>query len=216
MNKSTLKRFTRKTEFYIFLVLILMLIVIQVGSGGQLLTSSTIVTILRSMVVNGMFAMCVLVVMISGGFDLSFPAIAALSYSLSTTICVKMGWCEETPIAGFIMAIIFGWILGMLNGWIISRFKLNTMIVTLGTASLFTGISMGLLELKEITSTLPKGFRKFGESYLFEVYNSAGIRSTMTSMFIFFIILTLITSFVLNKTMFGRSLYAIGGNEISA
>ena len=83
MNKSTLKRFTRKTEFYIFLVLILMLIVIQVGSGGQLLTSSTIVTILRSMVVNGMFAMCVLVVMISGGFDLSFPAIAALSYSLS-------------------------------------------------------------------------------------------------------------------------------------
>ena len=216
MNKSTLKRFTRKTEFYIFLVLILMLIVIQVGSGGQLLTASTIVTILRSMVVNGMFAMCVLVVMISGGFDLSFPAIAALSYSLSTTICVKMGWCEETPIAGFIMAIIFGWILGMLNGWIISRFKLNTMIVTLGTASLFTGISMGLLELKEITSTLPKGFRKFGESYLFEVYNSAGIRSTMTSMFIFFIILTLITSFVLNKTMFGRSLYAIGGNEISA
>ena len=114
------------------------------------------------------------------------------------------------------MAILIGWILGMLNGWIISNYKLNTMIVTLGTSTFFTGISMGLLELKEITSTLPKSFRSLGESCLFEVYDSAGIRSTMTSMFIFFVILLLITSFVLNRTMFGRALYAIGGNEVSA
>lgn len=75
---------------------------------------------------------------------------------------------------------------------------------------------MGLLQLKEVTSKLPKGFRAMGESYLFEVYNSAGLRSTMTSMFIFLIVLCLITSFVLKHTMFGRSLYAIGGNEVSA
>ncbi len=216
MNKATLKRMVGKTEFYIFLVLIIMIVTIQIVSGGQLLQAGTVVTILRSMVVNGMFALCALVVMISGGFDLSFPAIAALSYSLSTTICENMGWCEKNAWAGFIMAILIGWILGMLNGWIISNYKLNTMIVTLGTSTFFTGISMGLLELKEITSTLPKSFRSLGESCLFEVYDSAGIRSTMTSMFIFFVILLLITSFVLNRTMFGRALYAIGGNEVSA
>ena len=205
MNKAALKRMTRRTEFYIFLVLIVMCVIIEIVSKGQLLEPNTVVTILRTMVVDGMFAMCTLVVMISGGFDLSFPAIAALAYSLSTTICLKLGWCQTNAWAGFILAIVIGWILGMLNGWIIANFKLNTMIVTLGTQTFFTGITMGLLELKEITSTLPVGFRTLGESYLFEVHNSAGLRSTMTTMFLFFVALCIVTSFILNKTMFGRA-----------
>ena len=40
--------------------------------------------------------------------------------------------------------------------------------------------------------------------------------STMTTMFLFFVALAIVTSFVLNHTMFGRALYAIGGNEVSA
>jgi simple sugar transport system permease protein len=216
MNNAMIKRTTKRTEFWIFLVLIIMCVAIQIASGGQLLESSTVVTILRSMVVDGMFAMVCLIVMVSGGFDLSFPAVAALAYSLSTTICVNMGWSETNAWAGFIMAIVIGAVLGMLNGWIISNFKLNTMIVTLATQTLFIGISMGLLELKEITSKLPLGFRTFGESYLFEVKSSAGLRSTMTTMFIPFVIICIITSLVLNRTMFGRALYAIGGNETSA
>ena len=84
MNKATLKRMTRRTEFWIFLVLVIMCLGIQAASGGGLFKSSTVVTILRSMVVDGMFAMCCLVVMVSGGFDLSFPAVAALAYSLAT------------------------------------------------------------------------------------------------------------------------------------
>lgn len=216
MDKAALKRMTRRTEFWIFLVLILMCIAITIISNGQLLEPSTIVTILRSMVVDGMFAMCSLIVMVSGGFDLSFPAIAALSYSASATICTNMGWCSTNPIAGILIAMAIGWVLGMVNGLIISNFKLNTMIVTLGTQTFFTGISLGLLGMKEITSKLPKGFKNFGQAYLFEVYSSNGIRSTMTAMFLFFVALCLITSFVLNRTMFGRALYAIGGNEVSA
>ncbi len=216
MNKAALKRMTRRTEFYIFLVLVIMCILIQIISGGQLFEGTKIVDILRAMVVDGMFAMCCLVVMISGGFDLSFPAVSALAYSLSTTICLNNGWCETNPLMGFVLAIVIGWVLGMLNGWIIANFKLNTMIVTLGTQTFFTGLSMGLLELKEITSTLPASFRVLGESYLFEVYNAQGLRSTMTTMFLFFVALCIVTSFILNRTMFGRALYAIGGNEVSA
>ncbi len=216
MNKATLKRMTRRTEFWIFLVLVVMCIGIQIVSGGQLFEASTVVTILRSMVVDGMFAMICLAVMVSGGFDLSFPAVAALAYSLSCTICLNNGWCQTNAAAGFVLAILIGAVLGLFNGLIIANFKLNTMIITLGTQTFFTGVSMGLLELKEITSQLPTGFRDLGESYLFEVTTSAGLRSTMTTMFIPFVIMCIVTSFVLNKTMFGRALYAIGGNEVSA
>ena len=216
MNKAALKRITSRTEFYIFLVLILLIAIIGVVSEGALFEPTQVVTVLRAMVVDGMFALGCLVVMISGGFDMSFPAIAALAYSLATTICFNNGWCETSPIAAFVLAVIFGAILGMLNGWIIANFKLNTMLVTLGTQTFFTGVSMGLLELKEITSTLPTALKNFGLSYLFEVTDSAGLRSTMSTMFLFYIALIIITSFILNHTMFGRALYAIGGNEVSA
>ena len=216
MNKAALKRMTRRTEFYMFLVLIVLIALVGIISKGSLFEPTQIVTILRAMVVDGMFALGCLVVMISGGFDMSFPAIAAMAYSLATTICLNQGWCQTSPIAAFALSVIFGAILGMFNGWIISNFKLNTMLVTLGTQTFFTGLSMGLLQLKEITSTLPQALKDFGKAYLFEVTDSAGLKSTMTSMILFYIALIIITSFVLNKTMFGRALYAIGGNEISA
>ena len=162
MHKAALKRMTRRTEFYMFLVLIVLIAVIAIVSKGALFEPTQVVTILRAMVVDGMFALGCLVVMISGGFDMSFPAIAAMAYSLATTICLNQGWCQTSPIAAFALAVIFGAILGMINGWIISNFKLNTMLVTLGTQTFFTGLSMGLLQLKEITSTLPQALKDFG------------------------------------------------------
>ena len=222
MNKAKLRRMTRRTEFYMFIVLLLLCALVQIKSGGKLIMLPGVftrlnVTVLRTMVVDGMFAMCSLLVMISGGFDLSFPAVAALSYSLSTTLCLRNGWCATSPLVGFALAIAIGWILGMLNGWIISNFKLNTMIVTLGTQTLFTGISMGLLALKEITSTLPEGMKAFGKLYIFEGADPAtGIRFALSAMVIPLILLCAVVSFILNRTMFGRALYAIGGNEVSA
>ena len=217
MKKSTaFQRLLKRTEFYIFLVLIALIVVIQVVSGGQLMEPNIVLTVLRTMVVDGLFALGCLMVMISGGFDMSFPAIAALSYSLATTICLNNGWCATNAWAGFLMSTAFGAVLGMLNGVIIANFALNTMLVTLGTQTFFTGLSMGLFELKEITSTLPKGLRAFGEWSLFEVQNSAGLTASMTGLFLILVAAAIIISFVLNKTMFGRALYAIGGNEVSA
>jgi simple sugar transport system permease protein len=214
--QKKLRRMTRRTEFYIFLVLAAMCIAIGIISGGQLFEPSTIVTIARSMIVIGMFALVNLMVVVSGGFDLSFPTLASLSYCTATSICLAMGWCQETAWMAFLLSGVIGMVLGMVNGFIISRFKLNTMIVTLGTQTLFLGISMGLLQQPEITSTLPLGLRYFGEASLFEVFSSTGLRATMPTVFLLFVALAVIVWFVLKHTMFGRSLYAIGGNEVSA
>ena len=214
--KQKLRRMTRRTEFYIFIVFILMIIAIQIMSSGQLFEPNTIVDIARSLTIFGMFGLLSLTVVISGGFDLSFPTLASLAYSASTAICVLQGWCEQNAWMAFLLAGAIGLVLGMINGFIISRFKLNTMIVTLGTQTLFLGISMGLLQLPEITSTLPAGIRAFGEMQLFEVYSSTGMRSSLPVAFLPFVFLAIIVWFVLKYTMFGRSLYAIGGNEISA
>lgn len=214
--KNKLRRMTRKTEFYIFIVLIVMCIAIEIFSKGQLFAINSIIDICRSMTIMGMFALCSLMVVISGGFDLSFPTLASLAYGTATYVCMNLGWSKTNPWAGFLIAGAIGLILGMFNGFIISRYKLNTMIVTLGTQTLFLGISMGVMQYKEITSTLPAGFKQFGQIPVFEVTGTTGMRSVMPFAFIFFIILAVLVWFVLNYTMFGRSLYAIGGNETSA
>ena len=219
MTKAGMKRLTRRTEFYIFIVLIALSIIIHLASGGNLLVPDKIFTILRAMIVDGIFALCSLVVMISGGFDLSFPAIAALSYSVSTTICMNHGLCQDNPIIGFLIAIGLGTVFGAFNGWIISNFKLNTMLVTLGTQTLFTGLSMGILGMKEITSKLPAGFKKLGTAKITSYTTTIGSRevtSDLSVCIIFLILFVVLTSFILRKTMFGRALYAIGGSEVSA
>jgi simple sugar transport system permease protein len=102
--KKKLRRMTHKIEFYLFLVLAAMCIVIQIISGGQLFAANTVVDICRSMTIIGMFALINLMVVISGGFDLSFPTLASLSYSAATTICLMLdgaskrhGWHSCCP-----------------------------------------------------------------------------------------------------------------------
>ena len=64
MKNSAFKRMTKRTEFYIFIVLIILCIGIHIASGYQLLMPNSLFTILRSMVVDGILALCCLVVMI--------------------------------------------------------------------------------------------------------------------------------------------------------
>jgi simple sugar transport system permease protein len=210
------RRFMHKTEFYIFLVLVIGCIAIQIISGGQLFEINTIVDIARSIIIFGMFALINVMVVISGGFDLSFPTLASLSYSATATIVLNMGWCKENAWAAFFIAAFIGLLCGMLNGYLIAWFKLDTMIVTLGTQTLFLGLGMGLFQFREITSILPEGLNILGDASLFEVYSSTGLRSIMPTVFLMFIFLALIVWFILNHTMFGRSIFAIGGNEASA
>ena len=174
MNKAALKRMTRRTEFYMFLVLIVLIAAVGIISKGSLFEPTQVVTILRAMVVDGMFALGCLVVMISGGFDMSFPALAARAYSLATTIGLNNGWCQTSPIAAFALSVIFGAILGMFNGWIISNFKLNTMLVTLGTQTFFTGlVVIGAVLLDQARIRSASRIRVKGENTRFSRFKKA-------------------------------------------
>jgi len=219
LNKSEVKiTFTktiRKTEFYIFLTLLFLCIAVQLRSG-QFFTSNNIVDLLRSFITPLLFGFGALLVIISGGFDLSFPWLAALSYAATSTILVNIDY-QGTVLLAFVMATVFGAVLGLLNGIIISRYKLPAMIVTLGTASIYRGLMLGVFDLREVTSDMPKGLIAFGDSYLFEVINPKNeLRSTMPTTFVILIVTAFLVYFILRFTLFGRSLFAIGCSEEAA
>jgi len=209
-----LKKLLQHNEFYIFIVILLLSMLIQTRSG-QFFTTNNIVDLIAALIVPGLFAIGTFMVIVSGGIDISFPALASLSVYATTRILVDLGY-QGGILVPIIFSILFGATLGAVNGFLISRFKLQPLIITLGVASIFRGFMQGVLKSVQI-STIPKGMHDFGTSALFIAKNKeTGLTARMPTTIIILVIVLAIAYFILNHTMYGRGLYAIGGNEVSA
>ena len=143
------KRMTKKTEFYVALILIAFCLIIQVRSG-QFFTPNNIVDQLRSLTIPMMFAMGEMMVLISGGVDCSFPAIASLSMYF---VCTKLDGVFSNPIPYFLIAMALGLVMGAVNGFIVAKYRFPAMIVTLGASSLWIGVMQGILGSSEYPLT---------------------------------------------------------------
>ena len=206
-----LKRLTKKTEFYVAIILVVFCALVEMRSG-QFLSGNNIVDLLRSLTIPTMFCVGEMMVLISGGVDCSFPAIASLSMYF---VCTKMDGMFSNPLPYFLVAILLGLIMGAVNGFIVAKFKFPAMIVTLGTSSLFLGIMQGLLGSSEYPLT--QALYDLGSTKVFTATNAqSGLTSDLPIHFVFMVILIVLTWLLMNKTMLGRSIYAVGGDEKSA
>lgn len=212
--KKMLRKLTSRSEFYIALVFLALCLLIEIRSH-QFFTPNNIVDILSALVVPGIFAIGEFMVIVSGGFDVSFPALASLTGYATTKMLLDMGW-EGGVWLPILITIGIGAVLGAFNGLFIGYFELPAMIVTLGSSSVFKGLMQGALNSKQL-AVIPNGMRTFGTSALFIAENKAsGLTSRMPTTFLMLVAVLIVTWFLLNKTMFGRGIYAIGGNPTSA
>lgn len=199
---------------YLFLIILFLGILVQIRSG-QFFTGNNIVDLLSALVVPGIFAFCELLALISGGIDVSFPALASLSAYATTKIMLDMHY-EGNVIVVFLLAMLIGAVLGALNGFLIGYFDLNAMIVTLGTSSVFQGIMQGTLKANQLSS-IPTPMKKFGTTPFVSITNKAnGLTSNLPYTFLIFVAACIILFFVLRYTIFGRGIYATGGSPSSA
>ena len=206
-----LKKITKKTEFYIAVIILVFCILVQLRSG-QFFTNNNIVDLLRSMTIPMMFCVGEMMVLISGGVDCSFPAIASLSMYF---VCTRMDGMFGNPLPYFLVAILLGLMMGALNGFIVAKFKFPAMIVTLGTSSLFLGIMQGILGSSEYPLT--SALNALGTTKILTATNAqSGLTSELPIHFVFMVILIVATWFLMNKTMLGRAIYAVGGDEVAA
>lgn len=209
-----IKKLTQKTESYIFIVLLALSFLIELRSG-QFFTSNNLVDLASAMIVPGLFAIGAFMVLVSGGIDVSFPALASLSIYATTSTLLNMNYRGGIWLP-IVMTLAIGAVLGAFNGLIISIFDLPPFIVTLGTSSVFKGFMQGVLNSKQL-ATIPKGMSSFGTSALFVATNSkSGLTSRMPVAIIALIVVLILAYLILYKTMFGRGIFAIGGNETSA
>lgn len=209
-----IKKLWRRNEFYIFLILLVLCVFIEIQSG-QFFTNNNLVDMLRAMIVPGIFAIGVLIVLVSGGIDVSFPAIALLSMYSTTKILMFWNY-EGSILLAFIISGVIGLLLGLINAALIAFFELPTLIVTLGTSSMFIGFMQGVLHSREI-SNIPQIMIDFSRADLFRVHNAElDVTSGLPAVFLILVALILITWFILRYTMLGRGIYALGGDRIAA
>lgn len=178
------------------------------------LSMPTLTDLLRGGIVLGIFAVAALLVLISGGIDVSFTAVAAVS--MYTTALVLNTFAPGVPWwAAFALGMTIGAGLGAINAVFIAGFGLPTLIVTLGTLSMFRGFMLTFIGQKQIT-TLPEGMREFGRMMMIRGTNADGSFYSLPFAFAFLVGAVAVTWAILHRTMLGRSIFAIGGSLESA
>ena len=212
--RGRIKKLFRSNEPYIFLIIIVLGIVIQIRSG-QFFTGNNIVDLLSALIVPGLFAIGEFLALIAGGIDVSFPALASLSAYATTKFLLDREYGGNVLLA-FVIAIAIGAVLGAVNGLFIGYLNLNAMIVTLGTSSIFKGIMQGTLRANQL-AVIPAGMKSFGITPFISAYNAKnGLTSVLPFTFLILVAVCALMFFILRYTIFGRGIYAIGGNPISA
>jgi simple sugar transport system permease protein len=174
-----------------------------------------LLAILRSATIMGIFSLGVLVVLISGGIDVSFTGIAIFSMYTTTAILVGRDY-QGSVLLPFIISAVLGLILGLFNGFLIGAFKLPTLIVTLGTLSLFRGAMLFFVGSEYFNQReLPESMNEFARSSLVTIQLTRGQTKLHPTILVWAALIILVW-LILRYTMLGRGFYAMGGAREAA
>ena len=208
-----MKRLLSKNEFYLFAILLAVCVTIG-AINNTFFAAGNIVDLFRTATPYGIFAVGIMMVVVSGGIDISFPAIATLSTYATLLILINSNIPGSLPLF-FIISCAIGFILGSINGVFIAYFEFPPLIVTLATQSIYYGIQYVFLGSKRLTS-LPVYINDFSKAGFFSVVDESGMTSMFPQYFAVLAVVLLIAVFVLRYTLVGRGIYAIGGSKVSA
>lgn len=171
------------------------------------------ISLMRAMLVTLIFAMAEMLVIISGGIDVSFPAVACIS--MYGTIKL-MNICQiDSAVFAFLIAGVIGIAIGFINAVLISKVKIPPLIATLGVSSLVNGATLAFLGANDI-SHIPSNVDRLSQQFIYTYTNAEGIKYSLTVLVIIPIILYIVAYVVLRHTMLGRGIYAIGGDKNAA
>ena len=168
----------------------------------QFLTLSNLTIIVTQVSINALLAFGVTFVIITGGIDLSLGSIVAVTGVTAAMLAHPDSYPVLIPI---VMGLLAGLLMGAFNGFIITKSKIAPFIVTLGTMTIGRGLALILSDGRPV-SNLSDSFNYLG----------SGTVLGIPILILIFILVFAVCSIILSKTVLGRYIYAIGGNEQAA
>lgn len=187
-------------DFGIVGALLVLFVVLSIASPA-FLTPFNLSNLLDGLAPMGILAIGMTLVIIAGGFDLSIGAIFAVGAIVAamSTNATGSAWL------GLIAGLVVGAGLGTLNGLATTYGKLNPFVATIASTMVFAGIALALSNGKLIVIQ-DEAFKNFAQPRFL------GLKVTVY----IFIAVILLYMFLLNRTVFGRHVYAVGGNAAAA
>ena len=196
-------------RFLAFGALIVMIIVFSVASPN-FLQFNNVIGILIATAINGVLALGVTFVIISGGIDLSIGTVMTLSAVITGVLITNM----DLPVpVGIVGGILTGGLAGVANGILIARFHIPPFIATLGMLNVAKGFALVISGLKPIYfNDTPEVNQSAMGSLIGSLIPGLAIPNIVLVLFG----AALVASLVLSKTVLGRFTFALGSNEEAA
>jgi simple sugar transport system permease protein len=201
-----------RPELYLLVTLAVLCLGLSTASP-EFLTPGNLLDLLRNYSLLGVLALGELVVLISGGIDVSFMAVATVAqYVMGSFIATYQ--VPSAPL-GLGLAVLVGMILGIGNALLISATGVHPVIVTIATLNLNYGILIFITGGRWIHN-LPVAFLNFGQQNIWTGTTSEGTVYGLSNLTIMWFGLLLLTWWILKYTTWGRWIYAMGGNPEAA
>jgi rhamnose transport system permease protein len=186
-------------------VLALLLVVVLAflsESSDKFLTVDNLLNQARLMTEVGLIALAMTFVIVTGGIDLSVGSIVGVVAIVLGVLWQNAGL--PLPLA-IVLALAIGTFCGVVNGLIITRFKVPPLIATLATLALYRGLAEGISQARSVRG-YPDWFLVFGQGQVLGIPVQVWVLMAAA----------IVAACILGLTVFGRSTYAIGSNEIAA
>ncbi|MGI6169101.1 MAG: ABC transporter permease [Christensenellales bacterium] len=183
-----------------FLVLVVLCVMVTVLSD-KFFTASNLLNVARQTSINGILAIGISFVIMTGGIDLSVGSILAFTAAVTCTFIVD----GMNPVLATLIGLIIGIAIGLFSGIFVAKLRIAPFIATLATMTIFRGLTLVYTGGMPVTG-LDSGFLLIGAGYL----------GPIPLPVIIMVVVLALAWFVQRKTKFGRYVYAIGGNESAA
>jgi ribose transport system permease protein len=210
MNPLQPRKFTLNTQAVVFLVAIALWMFLsyktsEVGDNGlesRFLNGDNVQNIMRQMAIQGVIGVGAVLVILTGGIDLSVGSLIAVVNVAMAMLLKNTGMPMPAVIAIVLLISVF---CGLCNGVMIYDFKLPPFIATLAMMTILRGGAQLVSEGRTIFG-LPNSLRNFASADVLGI----------PALFWVLIFVVIIIEFILRKTSFGRYTYAIGSNPEAA
>ncbi len=206
MLKKTTAIFTKLRPL---LILLLVTVVFSLLSD-RFFTVGNLTNIFKQISANAILASGVYFAILMGGIDISVGSVLGFSGAMAAYLMMHVDspWAAALAV---VAAIIIGAAAGAANGFFVAKCRLQPMIVTLASLSIFRGATLVLTNGASISINKTAGasaFKLLGQGAVFNDFLPVPI--------IIMAVIYAIVYYILNKTAYGRHIYAIGGNEDAA
>jgi len=196
-TNDAIKRTNSISKYAIYFVLLFLIAFFSIFAEG-FFAWTNFFNVLRQVAVNGIAAVGMTMVILTGGIDLSVGGLMGAA----SVGCATLMVAGVHPLIAIFLVLVLGLVIGLINGFFVYKVGINPMIATLGTMGILRGtayiISGGLP-----VYGFPKEFTVIGQGYLGPVPVPVIIMAIVFA----------IGYFILEKTSFGRYIYGIGSNK---